>query len=254
MRSRLLVPIAAACLALAVVARADTLDSLHCNDAAGAPLLKGHAIAVTGIVTAQFSTARNARLFVQGPWGAVNVFGAPANCALVGDSIRVAGEVGGYNGLTEIIGDADDDPLKITPLGHGGLPAPLELDVRGVAGSERPGGCEPDESRLVALPHVTIRSMRGDALADTSRFREDTTYLIAPMVADSTTRGVPLRVLSAAGCPGATTLAGTPIPHGALTVVGILSQYLPRGTAHGGYQILPRGPGDLRPAGPDGGH
>lgn len=242
--------IAVLCLAvMSPAVRADTLDSLHCNDAHGVPVLKGRAVTMTGIVTAQFSTAKSARLYIQGPNGAVNVFGAPTHCALIGDSLRVSGTVGAYNGLTELMG-SEEAPIAIEALGHGQVPAPFPIDLHHLSDLETAAGCEPNESRLVSIGRATIRTIHGEALADTARFREDTTYLIAPVVADSAFTGMPMRVLAAPGCPGTTSIAGQPIPRGPVQVIGILSQYLARGATHGGYQLLPRGLGDFRPVAP----
>jgi hypothetical protein len=243
-RSILVWALVAAGLAVSAASFADSLDSLHCADPPGAPLLKGHAATLTGIVTAQFSTARSTRLFLQGTNVAVNVFGAPANCALIGDSLRVSGEVGAYNGLTEIVG-SDDHPLAIEALGHGAIPAPMPVDLRHVPDLES-GGCDPTESKLVSLTNVIIRAARGGALADTSRFREDTTYLIAPALPDTSIAGVPMRVMAATGCPGTATIAGAPIPRGPLQIIGILSRYQGRGATHGVFQMLPRSLADLR--------
>ena len=235
--------------ALPPAARADAvpIGSLHCNDAGGAPKLAGRAVTVTGVVVGQFSSARNLRLFVQDATGAVCVFGAPRNCVPVGDSVRVAGVLAGYNGLTEITGSAAT-PLALDTLGRAArMPAPLALTLAQVLATAQPDGCEPDESRLIAVDGVRVLAGGGAPLPPGATFADNTNYRL--VAGADTSAYVVLRVTDPEGCDLSRSLEGQPIPVGPARVVGILSQYTGRGMTSGGYQILPRSRDDVGPAG-----
>jgi hypothetical protein len=232
------------CLVAGSVA-ADPIRSLRCNDASGAPAGNGHRVSVSGVVVGQFSTAGVARLFIQDGTGAVNVYGPPKNCAAVGDSIQVTGIVAGYHGLTEITGHGDS-VLTIVALGHARhVPDPLPLTIDQVNATEESGGCEPNESRLIEVRKVWIRAANGAALPAGATFKDDSNYRLASGP-DSSAAWVTLRVMDPEGCDLSQSLEGKAIPGGAVRVTGILSQYTPRGSSHGGYQVLPRGVEDIR--------
>jgi len=231
-------------LAVATTARAETIAALHCNDDQGQPLAKGKTVTVTGIVTGQFSTEKNARLYIQDATGGINVYGAAKDCVAVGDSVRVTGSVAGFNGLTEITGTKDAPP-KIERLGKAVVqPEPVVLTLAQVLASLDSSGCEPNESRLVRIDHVVLRSSRGDALADTSTFRGDANWRLVP--ADGDKPWVSMRTLAAPGCADAPSFDGVRVPVGPVSVTGILSQYTGRDQTKGGYQILPRSRDDIR--------
>jgi predicted extracellular nuclease len=233
-------------LAIPHSSAAITIGSLHCSGPDGVSKMKGQAVTVTGVVVGQFSTARNAKLYVQDETGAVCVFGSSKDCAAVGDSLRVDGVVGGYNGLTEITGAADQ-AVVIANLGHATrIPAPQLLTLAQVNATEGADGCEPNESRLIQLSNVRILSAAGDSLAVGSKFADNTNYRLVPAGAD--TVYVTLRVSDPEGCDLSKSLEGQPIPLGRITIVAILSQYTGRGQSHGGYQVLPRGRDDIRAA------
>jgi hypothetical protein len=115
-----------------------------------------------------------------------------------------------------------------------------------VNATEQPGGCEPNESRLVQVDNVRILSARGEPLPAGAKFGDGANYRLVGAGAD-TTVFVALRVTDPEGCDLSRTLAGQPIPVDTpVRVVGILSQYAGRAQGHGGYQILPRGRDDIQ--------
>jgi len=235
----------AALLLAFTTSHAETIGSLHFNDADGQPLTKGKSVTVTGVVTGQFSTEKNARLYVQDATGGINVYGAAKNCAAVGDSVRVTGTVTAFNGLTELGGTADAPP-KIEPLGKAAVqPEAVVLTLAQVLASLDSSGCEPNESRLVRIENVALRSPRGEALTDTTTFHDDTNWRIVP--ADGADKPwVLVRTATAPGCSGGASWNGGRIPVGPLSVTGILSQYTGRDNTKGGYQLLPRSRDDIR--------
>jgi hypothetical protein len=224
---------------------AEAIGSLHCNDGNGVTRMKGQAVTVAGTVVGQFSTERNVRLCVEDRTGAVTIYGTPKNCAAVGDSVRVTGVIGSYNGLTEITG-TPEKPVEIERLGHASwLPAPLVLTLEQVNATEQADGCEPNESRLVQIDDVTILSGKGDALAPGSKFADDTNYRLVRAGVDSSAFVI-LRVTDPEGCDLSSSLEGQPIPVAvSVRVTGVLSQYAGRSQGHGGYQILPRDREDI---------
>jgi hypothetical protein len=232
-------------LVFAGAVAADPIQSLRCNDANGLPARNGQKVTVSGVVVGQFSLANAARLYVQDATGAVNVYGRPKNCAAVGDSVRVTGTVSSYRGLTQITGN--DSTLVIVVLGHAArVPAPLVLTVDQALHTEEARGCEPNESRLIELPSVWIRAADGSALTAGAVFKDDTNYRLAAG-ADSSAAWVMMRITDPEGCDLSHSLEGKPIPLGsAAHITGILSQYTPRSSNHGGYQVLPRGIEDVR--------
>jgi hypothetical protein len=236
-------------LGAATAGAADTLGSLHCNDSLDVSLKKGQPVTVTAVVVGQFSTTKSARLYVDDGTGAINVFGPGTNCAVVGDSVRVSGVVGDFRGLTELTG-SDAHPLKIQVLGHASQPPmPLVLNVKQVRETQGSDGCEPNESRLVELDDVLIRNWDGTALGDSATFEGNGNYRLIPSGASGPdpTTWASMRVIQADGCDTTRSVARRPIPVGVpVRVIGVLSQYTPRNSTKGGYQILPREFTDVR--------
>ncbi len=225
-------------------AAADPIRSLRCNDPSGAPARLGQRVTVAGVVVGQFSSATTARLFIQDATGAVNAYGQPKNCAAVGDSVEITGTVAGFRGLTEITGA--ESTLRIVALGRASrVPDPLVLTVEQVNHTEEPTGCEPNESRLIEVRNVRIRAADGAALPDGAIFKDDTNYRLA--AGPDSSAWLTMRIMEPEGCDLSHSLEGKPVPAGPVRITGILSQYAPRGSNHGGYQVLPRGVEDVRP-------
>jgi len=176
----------------------------------------------------------------------VCVYGAPKNCASIGDSVRVMGKVTSHGGLTQITGDRRT-PLKIESLGPGGRVIALALTVNEIRETEQPYGCEPNESRLVLVRDVLVRTAVGGLPARGSRFTVDTDYRLARAAADSATNWVIMRVMSTAACNATQALVGRPVPIMPVQVTGVLSQFTGRSGYQGGYQVLPRTRGDVEP-------
>jgi hypothetical protein len=237
----------AALSGFAGASRADAIGSLHCNDSLDVPLRKGQPVTITGVVVGQFSTSRNSRLYVEDATGAINVFGAPPNCAPIGDSLRVSGVLDAFGGLTEITG-ADPKPLTIEVLSHHArVPAPLRLTPKQVRETQQAGGCEPNESRLIEVDSVFVRTWDGNPLPDTARYEMDTNYRLVPAGGDSTSWAI-VRLTQASGCDSISSFDGRPIPTKVpVRVIGVLSQHVSRTSTRGGYQILPRDIEDIKP-------
>ncbi len=227
-------------------ASAEPIGALHWNDAKGQTVAVGRTVTVTGVVTAQFSSARTTRLYLQDPTGGVCVYGSPRNCAALGDSLRVTGRIASVGGLTQVTGGART-PLLIEALGRARCPAvALAQTATEVRATQQPGGLEPNEGRLVLVRDMLVRTAEGRVPAAGAKFAIDTSYRLAHAARDSATEWVVMRVAGTTACDGRRSLAGEPIPTTPVQVTGVLSQALFPAT-RGGYLILPRTRDDVQP-------
>lgn len=216
------------------------IGSLHCNDANGVPLAIGQTVTVRGIVTQQFPTLNNTRLFLQDPSGGINVFGLPQYCGNIGDDLTVQGVVSQFNGLTEVA-----SPLVITVNSVGNAPpAPLATTVAQVNASYQPDNCEPNEGKLVQVQTAIIRTTTG--AMPSGGFLPSTDYNLENFGPDSTTNFTVLFIYGGSfNCSGSP-LVDSPIPLGAVCVTGAISQYQTSPAPfNGSYEVIPRFPSDL---------
>src|SRR5262252_4496391 len=162
------------------------IATLHCNDANGVPLMLGQTVTVRGIVTQQFPTLNNTRLFIQDSSGGINIFGMPLYCGHVGDDLTVQGVVSQFDGLTEVA-----SPLVITVNGIGSAsPAPMPTIVAQINATYQPNDCEPNEWRLVRVQAGIIRTLTG--AMPSGGFLPSTLYNLENFGPDSTTNVTPL--------------------------------------------------------------
>jgi hypothetical protein len=112
-----------------------------------------------------------------------------------------------------------------------------------VNGSFHADRCEPDESRLVQVRNVVIRSNTGAALPPGSTFATQTSY---QLVAMDGTNAILRIVQTANGCGLVNPLIGTLIPLDCpVHVTGVLSQSDNSSPFTAGYQVQPRVPDDI---------
>jgi hypothetical protein len=216
------------------------IGTLHCNDANGVPLTMGQTVTVRGIVTQNFPTASNTRLFIQDASGGINIFGTPQYCANIGDDLTVQGVLSQFNGLTEVA-----SPLVITVHSVGNSPpAPLPLTIAQVNATYRPDNCEPNEGRLVQLQPAIIRTTAG--AMPSGGFLPSTLYNLESFGPDSTTNFTLLFIYGGILNCGSRPLVDTPIPPGPVCVTGVISQFQTSPAPFNGvYEIIPRFPSDL---------
>jgi hypothetical protein len=227
-------------------AAAEPIGTLHCNDSTGVTRATGRSVILTGVVSAQFSTEKNSRFYLQDATGGVCVFGVPQTCLAVGDSVRVAGDVGSFNGLTQINGSAES-PLVIEPFGKASHPViAMAATPTSIRSTQTPDGCEPNEGRLLLVHDVYVRTSTGSTPAAGASFADGKNYRLVHVAADSASDWVMMRVGTSTPCDSSRTLNGVPIPATPVQVIGVLSQYLGRDATTGGYQILPRTRDDVQ--------
>jgi hypothetical protein len=241
----ILLPALLVALPAAALAQYTPIGSLHCNDANGVPLqnLMGHV--VRGIVTANMPTGTNNRLFIQDATGGLNIFGTPQDCALaMGDDIEVQGTVIDFNGLTEVAGGPTvppTPPLAINVVSSGNpQPAPLMLTIAQINATYQADNCEPNESRLVRVENVYVRTSTGGM--PSGNFLANANYRIINNGPDSTTNFTTLRVVqSTNACNVTNGLVGQPIPIACpVNATGVLAQFDSTVPKNSGYQLQPR--------------
>lgn len=173
----------------------------------------GATVVFEGVVTAPQGAFRTDNAYVQDPTGGVQVFGIPAEMGLaVGDSVRVLGVRGEFNGQPQI-----NNPT-VTEIGTGRVPTP-----RVVTGAEV--NARTFEGQLVTVPGATVTAVSGSATS--------TAYNVT--LSDAAGTSFVLRVSGAGvGIPQTFFSVGQE-----LNVTGVLGSF--RGTA----QLLPRSAADV---------
>ena len=219
------------------------IGTIHCNDANGVPLMNGMAVTVRGIVTGNQPTGSASRFYIQDATGGINIFGSPQHCGPLGDDVEVSGTIGQFNGITEVLG-----PLTITVHSSGNAePAPFVYATPNDFNNKYDTGtnCEPNESALVRLSTVFIRTSTGAMPPAT--FTANTNYRLIHADADSATNFTTMRVVdSANNCAILNSLVGQPINAGCQAIVtGINVQFDSTSPFTSGYQLTPRGASDV---------
>jgi len=210
----------------------DNIAAIHVNDANGvpaAPYAIGAAVSIRGIITAEFttSTVTYTRSFIQDETGGINIYKVGTHiCFNLGDDVSIEGTIAQYNGMTEVMITS----YTINSSGNP-LPAPKIITVAELIATFQGNFTEPDEGRLIRIKNVTIPGAAGNwsskNFSITDGVNTDTLY-----------------VYGGAGC-AVHPLIGTPVPTVAFDVIGILTQFDNNSPYVSGYQISPRGPGDI---------
>ena len=192
----------------------------------------GSAVTFEGIITraqGAFSRIQDATgaLVLRATVGAF--FDAVASGAVEpGDRVRVTGVTSEFNGLVQING-ADIQTFAVVSRGN---PLPMSQTV---TLAELATNGEQYESEIVRVSGLTTTG--------TGTFAAATTYPVT-----STTGTLDLRTANAAD----TDLDGEPVPAGAFTFDGPLSQFKSATTVGGGYQLQPINATDITSTGPAG--
>jgi hypothetical protein len=202
------------------------ISALRANDSLGVPVLLDSSVVITGIVTCAAQLGASGPACLYDNTGAMAVYDAPVGSSgmAIGDSVRVTGWVGFFNGLTEIV----DEPLTGLPditiqiLSTGHTVTPIVVTPTGLI--------EANESQLLRVNNAEFIT--------TGLFPTSGT-LLAHVGTDTFTVYVDAQ----------TNLPGTPIPAGPCDVIGVLSQYDASSPYLAGYQLVPRFTDDIVYAG-----
>jgi hypothetical protein len=194
------------------------------NSTAGVPLRLNEVVTVRGIVTVAGEFGGPS--YLQDATGGLAVFGSSFTSAVArGDEVIVTGTVSQFYGLTELV-----NPVLDSLLSRGNSPEPLEVSAAEILG-DGTLGIEIYEGLLVRLDGVTVQA--------SGTWGAGTNYPLSD--ASGTTE---VRI------DNNTNLVGQPVPGGAFSLVGVVGQYKTSSPYIGGYQILPRGQGDVLSSGP----
>ncbi|MDI6809866.1 MAG: DUF5689 domain-containing protein [Candidatus Eisenbacteria bacterium] len=221
----------------------DNIINIHINDVNGvpvAPYAVGTPVEIRGVVTAEFTNGTNTyiRAFVQDATGGINIYksGLTAGCYLqVGNDVTVAGTIGQYNGLTQVMITSYTIHSSGNPL-----PAPLQITADDHVATFRPDYTEPNEGRLIKIKGVKII---GTGYTGWPLWKS-TTYSINDSLNTGSSTKTLLYVYGGSGC-AVHPLINTNTPAGGFDVIGILTQFDSTSPYTAGYQISPRGPADI---------
>ena len=216
------------------------IGTLRCDDATGIPLLNHQTETVRGIVTLDYYTGTNTRLYIQDATGGINVYGPPLYCGNLGDDITVTGVIQAFNGLTEL-----DSVITVTLNSPGNpQPTPLPLTIAMANATFQADNCEPNESRLVHLANVLIRTTAGAMPPAT--YTNNINLHLENNGPDSTTNWIVMFVPANGPNCGVDPMIGQPILKTVCGVVGVLSQFKSSSPYTSGYEIIPRTTADVR--------
>ncbi|HEX9655798.1 MAG TPA: phospholipase D-like domain-containing protein [Bacteroidota bacterium] len=195
---------------------------VHVNDAQGVPAPPyqiGGQVTVTGVVTANLSSART-EFYLQDASAGINVFSfdLPPFAIDLGDSIAVTGSIIQFRGLTEI---SPEFPLLVRHATGRTVPDPMIVTCADVNNTFQPDFSEPNESRLIRINGVTYNSQTSTITDNTG-----TTAVFIP--------------------------SSFPPAPSQFDIIGVLKQFKPGTPAPGppftaDYEIVPRDSSDIIP-------
>lgn len=199
-----------------------SIDSLRYNDANGVPIGMGGVFTTSGIVTSSNQFGNSGPGSIQDNIAGVSVYGpAFANAVSIGDSVTITGQLTHFRGLTQIDFNLGGASVEVHSSGHDFDTVIVTIDQ---IKNQQWNGYEEFESMLIRINNVTIQG--------SGNFASGTNYNISDP-SGSLTEG--LRVDN-----DVSSIIGTPIPSGAIDVIGILGQFKFAAPYNSGYQILPR--------------
>jgi len=209
------------------------IGALRVDDVQGRNVYEGYGARVHGNVTVPpgVFTSFNIDFYVQDATGGVNLFYTGAHpdiqalALTYGDVITAVGELDQYNGRLELGRGLDCDTLVVAYYGPGTIPAPLDVAACDVGESQ--------EGMLIRVPGAFLPlQSSGDTL------HANTSYQLSSCVP-----GLVMRVEDNVG------IEGTVIPPVCdslqADVIGIGHQFDSTLPYSGGWEVLPRIPGDL---------
>lgn len=204
------------------------ISNLRMNDANGLPVYMDSIVTVTGIVTVsnQFGST-GGPASIQDATAGISVYGSNfSNFVSIGDSVTITSKVTHFNGLTQF-NYSTATGSSFTKHSTNKTVTPIVLTIAEILGQQW-NGFEEYESQLIRINNITISA--------TGNFASGTNYNIT-----DGTGTLQLRVDN-----DVTSIIGTPIPSGAIDVIGVLGQFDSSPPHSSGYQIIPRFIQDLQ--------
>lgn len=200
------------------------IRDIRLNNEDGVPYLLNDIVTVSGVVTVNAELGASGPRYIQDQTGGLAMYGAEfGNTFNAGDSITVTSVIGQYNGLTQLLYDADNTVIKVIKSNVDLIPQTVTIhDII----NQSWNGLEEYEGTLVRVENVSI--------SESGIFEGNSNYIIT----DATGSTV-LRV------DNDTDLVGKTIPNGTLSITGIISQFDFSTPFSEGYQLLPIRMNDL---------
>lgn len=195
---------------------------LRQNDANGVPVGNGQLFTVSGVVTAGNNFGASGPGAIQDHTAGISVYGSAfVNQVQIGDSVTITAQLVHFNGLTQL--DFTKPGASLVKHKSGVEIDPVIVTIAQII-AQTWNGIEEIESELIRINNVSINGT-GNFTGGTSGFNytiSDPTGTLAMRIDESVN------------------LVGTPIPSGAVDLIGILSQYKYAAPYNSGYQVMPR--------------
>ena len=196
-----------------------SISELRENDDAGMPVFKDSVVTVSGVVTVGDELGTAGPAYIEDGTGGIAMYGADLITGLaIGDSITITSPVGFYNGLSQLLYDADTTEVTVHKSGLDVWPTWVTIDD---ILTQEWDGVEELEGMLVTLEEVQI-------LTEDTEF-ESGTYEV--------TDGVDTMAIY---IDSATDLEGTHIKKTIVSITGVIGQYDSSSPYSEGYQVIPR--------------
>lgn len=197
------------------------ISTIRANDANGSPLLLGQTAQICGVLTVDFQFGTAGPFYITHDTGSVAVYGGAivGSGAVIGDEIQVIGEVGFYNGLTEMINNS-----YVNIVGSPGAPAPVDVTMADLVADG-----ESYEAQLIHLTDVTL-----DPASTWPAAGSNGTVNIL--------QGADTFIMFV---DRDTNVDEMPVPAGTFSVTGACTQFDSSSPYFEGYQITPRSSDDF---------
>ncbi len=201
-----------------------TIASIRRNDSNGSPQLLNSTVTVSGIVTAAQEFGSAGPAYIQDGTAGIAVYGNNLITGLqIGDDITIISPLGFYNGLTEIIYNADNSFVTVNSSDNAVDPETVTINQ---VINQTWNDLEEYEGMLIKIEHATF--------SETGSFASNNNYTLT-----DGTGSITLRI------DNDVDIIGTQIPTGEVSVTAIVSQYDNAAPYSTGYQLLPRKISDI---------
>ena len=200
------------------------------NNTDGIGIYLGDLVTLRGIVTV--SNEFGSPSFIQDNSGGISIYGPSfSDTVRIGDEILVSGIVTQFNGLNQL-----ESPTLHSILSTGNTIEPM-LVTPSVLSGDGIAGVENYEGRMVRVNNVIVTELNGSTVSNWAYKN----YMLTGVNPSDT---VQIRI------DNNTQIIGMVAPAGKFDVEGVLSQYKTSIPFIGGYQLMPRVPGDIISEGP----
>jgi phosphatidylserine/phosphatidylglycerophosphate/cardiolipin synthase-like enzyme len=197
------------------------ISDLRMNDSRGVPVDSGQIRTITGVITSDHF-GNNGPATIQDLSAGVALYGSGFTSIISpGDSVTITGKVTHFRGLTQI--DFNLGGASAVVHSNGKFIDPQIITVADII-NQQWNGFEEYESKLVRINNVVITG--------SGNFSGGTSGQNYPI--NDGTGTIDIRIDESVN------IVGTPIPSGAVDIIGVLSQFKSSAPYNSGYQLMPR--------------